>query len=146
MKKINFINGETPLSDKNLNELQANIENSINDVSILWENDNINEDFNQQTIELNSDKYDLLLWICKSEKSTETNYCSSSFSLKGYDANLNYVNTYGGNNISFRECKRIDDTHFDISSAFMNSIDANNAKLIPICVIGMTLYNKKAEV
>ena len=154
MDKINFQNlpsTEIPIDADNLNKIQDNVESSINDVDtrvdsmykILWENSDPDSEFTgNQTINLSSDDYDMLIWFYKRDK--DVKFIASNMIPKGWDGYMGYVNTYGGQNSAYREAVRHSDTKFLISAAFKGGTELLAAEIIPLQVVGIK-YSKQTN-
>lgn len=109
---------------------------------ILWENPNSTNDFVAQTIELNSNEYDLLKIFYKQGKNVNTLLHEEL--IKGFDTRLSVAMPYyiGSDYVSnqYRDFTRKSDTSYEISIAKItygstSTKEATNL-IIPVYVIG----------
>ena len=101
--------------------------NIIDGGTVLWKNTNPSSSFSSQNITLNSDDYDLLLWIFKGFDNS--NWQGSTHTIKGGGVRLIYM---AGTTIWYRNCEYVNDTTYLI----YNESTGNNARNIPLYVVG----------
>ena len=126
-------NENIPVTANNLNEMQNILGNNFQlKGEILWQNQNPSSSFDTQTITLENNDCDMLLWLFK--RSNFANQIVSTTIIYGYDAVITNVTpsgdvvrrgfTYQGNN------------QYLIRDGTIGASTTNNQWLVPLYVIG----------
>lgn len=105
---------------------------------ILWTNPNPMSEFASQTITLNSNDYDYLEFIFKSDYDDSTKAIISGRTIKGYGVRTSYTSITSFKFWS-RQINYNSETNYDIDDCMVitsNSSSVSNKNLIPLYVIG----------
>ncbi len=122
------------LKDKNGNILDFMIPRYEKNWKILWRNAGTSISSGTR-IKLNSDKYDLILWVLGLSASNLQNQAISCC-LKGKNC---IINTRSGTNISvYRILTYIDDKTYEAGIGYQNDVH-NDDNAVPLMAIGITL-------
>lgn len=108
------------------------IDNKIHNGTILWENPDDTISFSSQTITLNSDDYNIILWFFK-RKTDQNIIVNTVFTIKGIGGMAIGVDSDSGT--MRRGFDYIDDTHYEFSSCNKPS-GLSNDTLIPMYAVG----------
>lgn len=108
------------------------IDNKIHNGTILWENPDDTINFTHQTITLNSDNYNVILWFFK-RKIDQNIIINTVFTIKGIGGMAVGID-YDGTTMR-RGFDYVDDKHYEFSNANKPTEEANNT-LIPMYAVG----------
>lgn len=122
------------------NKLTKDIRDNISNITgkILWTNPNPMSEFASQTITLNSNDYDYLEFIFKSDYDDSTKAIISGRTIKGYGVRTSYTSITSFKFWS-RQINYNSETNYDIGDCIVitsNSGSVSNTNLIPLYVIG----------
>lgn len=124
------------INDKLTKDIRDNISNITG--KILWTNPNPMSEFASQTITLNSNDYDYLEFIFKSDYDDSTKAIISGRTIKGYGVRTSYTSITSFKFWS-RQINYNSETNYDIGDCMVitsNSGSVSNTNLIPLYVIG----------
>lgn len=134
---------------KDSNNKFETLDNIINSPKLkkLWENEDPTLTFSPQTITLENDNYDFLIWIYKFHRSSSNNNQKSQFTLKGAGAIMDIAFDYSPGSGTYyigeyyRTAKYISDISFQIADDYVRynsgtTIATNNDFNIPVAVYG----------
>ena len=124
------------INDKLTKDIRDRISNITG--KILWTNPNPMSEFASQTITLNSNDYDYLEFIFKSDYDDSTKAIISGRTIKGYGVRTSYTSITSFKFWS-RQINYNSETNYDIGDCMVitsNSGSVSNTNLIPLYVIG----------
>lgn len=124
------------INDKLTKDIRDRISNITG--KILWTNHNPMSEFASQTITLNSNDYDYLEFIFKSDYDDSTKAIISGRTIKGYGVRTSYTSITSFKFWS-RQINYNSETNYDIGDCMVitsNSGSVSNTNLIPLYVIG----------
>lgn len=150
MTKIQKVSGTSILQGNIVDSLEDNSsanapsQRAINEalknfgLKVLWENPDRTQAFGAQTIELNSNDYDFMIWIYM----CNTGMRASNFSGGPKTAGINLSISYYYND-AIRQASRtaflVDDTHYRIDVGHGANNEVDNNLCIPWMVLGVKL-------
>lgn len=115
-------------------------------ITKLWENANPDSSFSAQTITLESDDYDYLIWFLKNLSSDSQNRQLSIMSLKGAGVYITIGSDYAPSSTYYvatfvREINNTDNLNFSISDCYVRHSNSTTRvsitdRLIPVAVYG----------
>ena len=142
--KTNWINGVTPISADNLNNIENGIEENENDITenvnvinnlkgtVLWTNPKPTNEFAAQDVTLNSGDYEILeIWF---RTALSDGYVKATKCYKGIGTMLDYVMPANAR-VGGRAVGYTDDTTLGFVDAYYNGT-VNNTACIPLYIIG----------
>ena len=148
LTKVNYIDNSTIITAKNLNDIQDNIIDLENDkisMELLWENENPQDDFNAQTINVNIQDYNFIGILVGyssaggklhifAKKMLDGSFANDYISYIYVASNKWYISSrriyMGENNIRFEDTYRGDTTTID-------SIYTHNSIIKPLKIYGI---------
>lgn len=126
-------NENIPVTANNLNEMQNILGNNFQlKGKILWQNQDPSSSFDTQTITLENNDCDMLLWLFK--RSNSTNYLVSTTIINGYGTVITNVAPSG--DAIRRGCTYQGNNQYLIGAGAIGALSTDNQWLIPLYVIG----------
>ena len=143
--KTTWVNGETPINADNLNNIEGGIKDNETLISnitgtILWKNPHPTDNFQAQTVELNSDDYDTIEITFLSFRNRGT-YFTRKYYYSNGNGELDAVFNYNGKVfVGTRLFLFISKTKITFEVSYGTSLAENNSPhedwIIPLQIVG----------
>jgi len=142
--KTIWVNGETPINDTNLNNIEDGVEANdilINELKgvVLWTNPSPSNEFVAQSITLSSSDYDMYEIFYSLDKDNQNDMLSIK-SIKGKNAVMQGLRgTASVSPFRARNCTYTDATHLTFSTGYYGTnalTTTSNNYIIPLYVVG----------